>query len=295
MKLAVLVLLACLFVPSPSQAQSPLIGIFEGNSAGAGDGQGQPGVRVLFHQSGHQWRAFNTNCKDESCLKTIAHIFPATTTWNLFRASRPLGKVIANTPPAFHYYSEIGVQAIVNPGTVARLENRPKLGEQDPLRTILATTLPTLTDPDSWHASGISPLDSTRVRQAFRKLFPHPSNCSATGQPLPKNRPWIYPDENIKISTSYASSKGWHIAQITLGGYLCDGPPDEDFLDQWFSISPTGQITHLGQLMYFVGAADFAHDGHSELLFATQGGNDSGYWLFYDNFTQHALAAVTYH
>jgi hypothetical protein len=275
-------------------AQSSLIGVFEGASSGKGDNQGAPGVRVLFHQSGQLWRSYNTDCKDEVCLKAITHLFPITTTWTLIQSGKPVAKVTATTPAAFHFYSEIGVQAITNPAAVASLEPRPNPDQPDPPHTILATTLPTLTDPDNWQPANLPPADLTRVLQAFHKAVPHPKNCVAT-TPVPGYQPWTYPDTAIKLNTSYLSNKGWRLAQLTLGGYLCDGPPDADFLDHWFALSPTGEIHSIGRLMVLVGAADFAHDNRSELLFSNQGDNNGGYKLLYDNFTRSAQAAVTHH
>jgi hypothetical protein len=293
---SVLALLTLLLASAAASAQrAPLIGIFEGNSSGRGDGQGQPGVRVLFHEAGRQWRAYNAACKDEACLRTAPHLYPPVTTWTLVRAGKPIAKVTATTPATFHFYSEIGVQAITSPGSFASLEPRPEPGGQDPPRTVLATTLSTLSDPDNWQPSNLIPVEATRVRDSFRKAFPHPGNCTATGQALPKYQPWTYTDADIELTSSWLSNKGWRLAQLTLGGYHCDGPPDAAFLDQWFALSPTGEIRHIGRAMRLVGAADFAHNGRSELLFANPADNDGGYRLFYDNFAHSAQAVVTLH
>lgn len=286
---------ALLVISAPSRAQSALIGIFEAASAGKAESLGKPGVRVLFYQFGQQWSSYDANCADEACLKTIGHLFPLVTTWTLVRFGKPIAKVTATTPPTFHFYSEIGVQTISNPGTLANLEPRPRAGVQEPPHTILATTFTTLSDPDNWQSSGLLPYDLTRVRESFHKAFPHPNNCIVNGKALPKYQPWTYADTDIKLNASYLSSRGWRLAQLTLGGYLCDGPPDADFLDQWFAISPSGEILHIGRVMHLVGAADFAHDGRSELLFSNQSDNNGGYELFYDNFSHSAQAVVTFH
>jgi hypothetical protein len=241
MKLRALTLLTLLLFPITNLAQrGPLIGIFEAASSGNGDNQGQPGVRVLFYQSGQQWRSYNATCHDEACLKTITHLFPSVTTWTLIKDHKPLAKVTATTPAAFHFYSEIGVQAITNPGGIANLETRSNPSQPSPPHTILATTLSTLSDPDNWRTSAFFPLDLTHVQQAFRKLYPHPQNCAATGQ-APGYHPWTYTDADIKPDASYISDKNWRLFQVTLGPYLCDGPPDASFLDQWFAISPTAK------------------------------------------------------
>jgi hypothetical protein len=280
-----------------ASAQKPIIGIFESTSSGAGDNQGQPGVRVLFYQSGRQWRSYNAICQDEACLKTIVHLYPPVTTWTLFKQGKPVAKVAATTPTAYHSYSEIGVQAITNSAAVLHLERRPTPDHPDPPHTILATNLSHLTDPDNWQPTAVFPLDLTHVIQAFRKLYPHPKNCMQNTTNSPSNyHDSPFPDSQITMDASYLSNKSnWRMLQITLGGYLCDGPPDDAYVDHWFAISPTGEVHHLGRLMHLAGAADFAHEGHSELLFQVQGGNEAGYKLFYDNFTHQAQDTVTYH
>jgi hypothetical protein len=272
-------------------AQSPLIGIYEGASSGAGDNLGQPGVRVLFRQSGREWRSFHVDCHDESCLKTIGHSFPHTTNWTLVRSGTPVAKVTATTPNAYRSYSEIGVQAIDNPASVAGLEPRPNPNRPETTHTILATTFPTLTDPDNWRPFPPVPFDILRVRQDFRRLFPRPINCDVSGKQHSLGRPWAYTDDDIHVDALYQSNKNWRLLQVTLGGYRCDGPPDPAFFDQWFAISPIGDIHHIGQLMHLAGAADFAHDRQSALLFST----GDGYRLFYDDFKRQAQTIVAHH
>jgi len=284
-------IIALLLFPLAAAAQSPIIGIYEGTSAGTDHTQGQPGVRILFRQSGRDWRAFDANCHNEACLRTIGHVFPHTTTWTLVKSGKAVAKVTATTPNSYNTYSEIGVQTIDNPAPVAALEPRPAPGQPETIHTILATTLSTLSDPDNWRPSPPVPLDIPHTRQAFRKLFPHPVNCNESGKRLSLSHPWTYPDDDIFIDALYQSNKNWRLLHVTLGGNRCDGPPEPAFLDHWFVISPGGQVRHIGQSMDLAGAADFAHDGHSALLFST--GN--GYRLFYDHFVGQVLATVTHH
>jgi hypothetical protein len=288
MKLPAIALLA-LLLPLPLQAQrTTLIGIWEPSS---GDSGNTPGVRVLFYQSGRQWRSYNATCKDEACLKTITHVFPPTANWTVVKDGKTQGTLTATTPVTYRLYSEIGMQYATS---VTHLEPHTT-GQPTPPHTTLATTLPSLTDPDNWQPTAPFPLDETRARQDLRKLFPHPPNCDATGKLLPRSHPWTYTDAEIKLNAAYVSNKNWRLIQLTLGGYLCDGPPDPAFYDHWFTLSPTGEIHHLGHLMHLAGAADFANDGRSELLFEILDSNQGGYILFYDNFTQQAHATITHH
>ena len=285
-----------LLLPLAASAQRPLIGIFESNALGDGNNQSEPGVRVLFYQSGRTWRSYNASCQDEACLKTITHTFPPTTAWNLIKDGKPIATVTAETPAAYHFYSEIGVQAITNPASVANLEPRPTRDQPEQTHIILATTFSTLHDPDNWQPVAVFPLDLTHVREAFDRLYPHPKNCTQNTANSPSNyHTSTTADHHLAPGASYVSSKNWRILQVTLQGYLCDGPPDDAWVDHWFAIAPTGGVHHLGRLMHFSGAADFAHEGHSQLLFQIEGGNQSGYTLFSDNFTHHVHAQVTYH
>jgi hypothetical protein len=287
MKPRALTLLALLFATiATSPAQSPLIGVFESASSGKADNLGQPGVRVLFYQSGQQWHSYNADCKDEACLKTITHLYPLTTRWTLIRSGKPVAIVTAETPTAFHFYSEIGVQAITNPAAVAHLEPHPT---PDQPHTILATTRPSLADPDNWQGANIVPVEITRVRQSFQHAFPHPANCDANGKPL--THPWTYADTDITINAGYLSNKNWRLVHLTLTGYHCDGPPDPAFLDHWYALNPTGEIVPLGQLNHLIAIADFSDNGQSELLFSTA----NGYQLFFDNFSHHATTTIHHH
>ena len=229
--------------------------------------------------------------------KTIVHLYPPVTTWTLIKQGKPVAKVAATTPTAYHSYSEIGVQAITNPAAVLHLETRRTPNNPDPPHAILATNLTSLTDPDNWQPAAVFPLDLTHVIQAFHKLYPHPKNCTQNTTNSPSNyHDSTISDSQITLDSSYLSNKtNWRMLQITLGDYLCDGPPDDAYVDHWFAISPTGEVHHLGRLMHLAGTADFAHEGHSELLFQVQGGNEAGYKLFYDNFSHQAQDTVTYH
>ncbi|NYF88773.1 hypothetical protein RBB79_04480 [Tunturiibacter empetritectus] len=300
MKTTALALLTLFLAPLAEAQRTSLIGIFEYTSSGRGDNLGAPGVRVLFHQSGRLWRSYNATCQnemhDESCLKTIVHVFPSVTTWTLVKQGKPVAKVAATTPAAYHFYSEIGVQAITNPAAVLNLEPRPTPDRPDPPHTVLATTLPTLKDPDNWQPASPFPLDVTHVRQAFHKLYPHPKNCTQTTSNSPSNyHDSTITDDQIASGSSYVSNKNWRILELTLNGYRCDGPPDDAWVNHWFAISPMGEVHHLGRLMHLAGTADFANEGRSEILFQVEGGNEAGYKLFYDNFTHQAQATVTYH
>ena len=152
-------------------------------------------------------------------------------------------------------------------------------------------------NPDNWHRAPAAPLDLTLVRETFRKLYPQLKNCQQFVKDPPlSDHDSILTDEQLALGDSYASNKNWRIFQIAAPsgptGFFCLGAPEESFGNQWFAISPTGEIQHLGHNLYFSGVGDFANDGHSEILFKVVGGQ-WGYTLFYVNFSQKATATVT--
>ena len=281
---------ALLLFPLAAAAQSPIIGIYRRNLR---QHRPHPSTTRRPHSLpaiGPRLALPSTpNCHNEACLRTIGHVFPHTTTWTLVKSGKAVAKVTATTPNSYNTYSEIGVQTIDNPASVAALEPRPAPGQPETIHTILATTLPTLSDPDNWRPS---PCASR-----------HPAHPPGLSQTLPPSRQLQrvrqtaiavasldYTDDDIYIDALYQSNKDWRLLHVTLGGNRCDGPPEPAFLDHWFVISPGGQVRHIGQSMDLAGAADFAHDGHSALLFSTS----NGYRLFYDHFVGQVLATVTH-
>jgi len=159
-------------------------------------------------------------------------------------------------------------------------------------RPLMAVSVPNYRDPENWNPTGISASTIAALHKAFRGRFPRVLNC-ANNEERPKL--WAYPDANVVVKKSYGSSRGWLIAQLSLIGYKCDGPPDEAIAYQAFAVPPQQQIRFLDSGMSLVDAGDYVNDGRSELIFVKGGYNRDGYKLFYDDFRRGATFQFGYH
>jgi hypothetical protein len=255
-------------------------------------------VRVVFRKNGHGWQAFPSSCADEACLKTIASQYPLAVTWTIAFSGRNLGQVTGTSPKVFEAYSDIGLQKIASKGSI------PTVGERSAefggwfgdlrLRPLIANSQPYYKDPDGWKPSNPSAKAVTALRAQFRKKFPVVTNCATPNDS--EEKPWPYRDADIKIQKSYSSIHRWSVFGLVLDRYRCDFQgPDEAFQDQWFAVSPQGEVKFIGQGMWLVDAGDYDNDGNSEIVFAIDRYNEGGYELFYDDFKGHAVFRFNYH
>lgn len=259
----------------------------------AGEGN-LPGVRIVFQKHGNDWQSFPSNCSDQNCLTTVAEGYPRAIVWTVTFNGRKLGKVKGVTPKAFHFYSHIGLQEIID-GSVPTVGKRSVdyggFTDSAVYRPLVANSKPYFKNPESWKRSQPAGSTSKLLRAQFRKKFPAVSNC--VGETIIKS--WTYRDADIKIVKAYSSNKGWIVAQLQLSRYGCDGPQDDAFVDQWFAVSPAQAIRFLGAGMWLVDAGDYDNDGACELVFSINRYNRGGYELFYDNFKKHVEFQFSYH
>ena len=157
----------------------------------------------------------------------------------------------------------------------------------------MADSQPYFKDPESWKPAQPTADLTKLLRQHFRNRFPAVSNCASPDENVGK--PWPYRDGDIRILKAYASQRAWFIARLRLVEYHCDGPADDPFVDQWFSVSPERTVQFLGAAMWLVDAGDYDNDGRSELVFSIDDYNRGGYEIFYDNFKKHATFKFGYH
>jgi hypothetical protein len=148
------------------------------------------------------------------------------------------------------------------------------------LRPLVAVSKPNYRDPGQWKTAQLTPDLVKLVRSEFRKKYPKVSNCD---NPDANNeKPWQ--DDNIKAVKAYSSNTGWEAVRVELEPYRCDGPADDAFVDQWFSISPEREIRFLDKAMWLVDAGDYDSDGTSEIVFSLDDYDRGGYRLSYDHF-----------
>jgi hypothetical protein len=157
----------------------------------------------------------------------------------------------------------------------------------------MANSQPYFKDPDSWKPSRLSTEVTSALRSQFRKKFPKVSNCTTQDDSTAK--PWLYRDTEIKIAKAYSSIQGWSVVQMLLAEYRCEGPPEDAFVNQWFVVTPGGEIRFLGAGMWLVDAGDYDNDGKSEVVFSIDRYNQGGYELFYDDFKKRAVFQFSYH
>jgi hypothetical protein len=285
------------FAVASGQGSSVLIGILEDNP---GHYSGDPhyrDVRVVFRSDGTHWIAFPSNCLNQKCLKSIAAQFPHRVEWTVTFRGQEIGHVLSQTPAVFDFYSTVGQQNIVGtaePPTIGApsADFAGFIGEPV-YRPLVAISQSHYRDRETWQTTQLSPELASAIREAFRKRFPHVTNC--TKQDIEHAVPWRYSDANIRIPGAYASNRRWLIAEVALTGYQCDGPSDEPFSYQWFVVTPKQQVRFLGSGMWFVDAGDYGGDGKTELVFSIGGYNRDGYKLLYDDFKQSAVFEFTYH
>lgn len=245
---------------APSTASTKIAGVVEQSGDTAF-------VRVLFHYDSGQWQPFAKPCDDEACLKTSAALYPPKTRWSLWQYDHASTAVTAIAPKTYTRYIDQGLLHVSPP-------SRKLSGGT------LASSLPSLGDPDAWRQSKFATEDIRAVRAAFRQAFPKVMNCAKEGDEPSLAKPSDYTDSAIRMKSSLAAHTGWRLIQAVLANYRCDGMVEDAFAPQWFAISPSRQAVLLKPAgMWFVGAADLDGDGHSEIVFSSRD-NGVAYSLF---------------
>ena len=288
--------LGCLHTAG-AEERPVVLGVLEDTS---GHYDGDPhyrSVRVVFRKEGGDWRAFPHDCRDQKCLSSVTAQFPSAMNWTLAFDGRSIGQVRTTKPERFDFYGDVGQQKIT--GT----ESIPTIGKasQDfsgfqngPVyRPLIAISKPHFSDPEQWKPAQLTPEVISLLRKQFRQKFPKVTNCANPEENVAKQ--WLYPDNAVKVIKAYSSKERWSVARLQLEEDRCDGPADDPFVDQWFSISPTEEVKFLDKAMWLVDAGDYDNDGQSELVFSIDDYNRGGYKLFYDHFKKEAVFEFGYH
>jgi hypothetical protein len=280
-----------------AQEQPVILGILEDTP---GHYSGDPhyrSVRVVFRKESGEWRAFPHDCSDQKCLGSVTAQFPPVMNWTIAFDGRNIGRIRTTNPKRFDFYSDVGQQKVT--GT----ESIPTIGKASldfagflngPVyRPLIAISKPHFSDPEEWKPAQLSPEVVSLLREQFRQKFPKVMNCANPEENVAK--PWLYPDNAVKVIKAYSSRERWSVARLQLEEYRCDGPADDPFADQWFSISPTREVKFLDKAMWLVDAGDYDNGGESELVFSIDDYNRGGYKLFYDHFKKEVVFEFGYH
>jgi len=258
-------------------------------------------VRAVFHKIRREWKPFPNDCSDTLCLSLmpLTKSYPQQVNWTIAFDGKEIGHVVAHTPVDFRLYCLVGIEEIVSKDTVPTVGKRSERyagWEGNPVyRPLVAVSQPNFKDPDIWKPAQFSPAQIKGAREAFRNKFPDVSNCKNPEED--KLIAWPYRDDDIKVNSIYSSKAGWSLIELSLTGYACDGPVDDNgpFVGQWYVIEPSGMVRFIGAGMRMVDAGDYDGDGKTEVLFAVEGYNEGGYRLFYRDFSQSAEFLFSYH
>ena len=293
-----LLLLAVTVAGTTSFAQNIILGVLEESK---GHYAGEPNyrdVRVIFQKNVDVWQAFQSDCKDQACLKAISSTYPSETKWTIAFDGRNLGQVVSHAPSDFRWYSDVGQQAIISKNPVPTIGTRSaEFGgytEASVYRPLVANSKAYFADPDRWKPFMPSSEVATLLQQAFRKKYPKLCRISQTDQS--KLEEFSYRNEEVKVVKAYASHLGAIVARLHLEAVDCqDTEAGFDIDDPWFFVGAMKTIRYLDSGMWLVDAGDYDNDGRSELIFSINRENEGGYEIWYENFNKHATFNFLYH
>lgn len=256
-------------------------------------------VRALFHKNEKEWVSYESDCKDQECLRSAPSKYPKEVDWLIVFNGRSLGNIKAATPSDFRFYAHIGLQNIVSTGTIPTV-GKPSMDfsgwSGSPVhRPLVAVSKPNYSDPDHWRPTPISNVLSLRLKALFKKKYPH--LCRTDPNDETKGIPVKIQDAKIEVEKSYKSKSGWTIAALSANGLTdCDDKEAGFGIDNpTYVTSPNGASSYIGSGLQIIDAGDYDADGHSEVLFSISGYDLGGYKLFFNDFKQHATFQFLYH
>jgi hypothetical protein len=164
-------------------------------------------------------------------------------------------------------------------------------------RPLVVVSKPNFADPEHWKRTKPSDELVQNVRRVFRKTFPHVRLCDPSGEALPTDSRVL--DSEIGVLKTYGSNKGAFIVETRLTNHRCVfnmNGADLQLLegDQWYYVTPVGEVNFLARDWELVDAGDYDGDGESEVIFYVAESEDDaiveneGYVLYYDDF-QHSV------
>jgi hypothetical protein len=283
---------------SNASAQTIIIGVLEENRGHYAGDLNYRSVRVVFEKAGTTWRAFQNDCRNRQCLKTVTKSYPSEMRWTIAFDGRNLGQVTSRTPNDFRWYGDVGQQEIISTSPVPTVGSRSSEfgGYSDAVvyRPLIANSQDYFVDPDRWKPLEVAPQFAAQLRQAFRKRFPKLCRSSETN---PSNlEVFHYRDDEVKVVKAYASRSGWIVARVHLQAIDCnDVEAGFDIDDPWFVVDTHKSVTYLDSGLWLVDAGDYDNDGRSELVFSINRDNEGGYELYYDDFKKHATFKFNFH
>lgn len=293
-----LLLLAVIVAGTMSFAQNIILGVLEESK---GHHAGEPNyrdVRVIFQKNGGVWQPFQSDCRNQACLKAVSSTYPSETKWIIAFDGRNLGQVVSHAPSNFRWYGDVGQQRIISKNPVPTIGTRStEFGgyTEAPLyRPLVASSKGYFADPDRWKPFVPSSEVAGLLQQAFRKKYP--KLCRTSQNDQSKLEEFSYRNEEVRVVNAYASRLGSIIVRLHLEAVDCqDTEAGFDIDDPWFLVDGTKAIKYLDSGMWLVDAGDYDNDGRSELIFSINREDEGGYEIWYENLNKHATFKFLYH
>lgn len=292
------VLLAVTILSISCSAQKTILGVLEDNRGHYAGDPNRRTVRVVFEKKEGAWQAFQSDCPDQMCLKTVTSLYPERVRWTIAFEGKKVGQVTSRTPTDFQWYGDVGQQQIISEDPIPTIGTHShEFGGYSAAavyRPLIANSQGYFSDPDRWKPIIVSAELMAALRRGFRYKFPH--FCRLSESDHSKLTPFPYRDEDVTLVKSYRSASGWVVARLHLEAIDCaDVEAGFDIDDPWFVVDTKRSISYLDSGMWLVDAGDYDNDGRSELIFSINRENAGGYEIYYDQFRRHATFKFNYH
>jgi hypothetical protein len=251
--------------------------------------------------------------KTSSEWRSVTHFWPLHMEWTVAFDGKNLGKVESQATAPEGDGDQINSdvsrarQVVVTPGANVPTVGKPSekfsgasgfLGPLKVLRPLILVSKPYFSDPDGWKRTQLPEAIGRRVRQGFRKQYPHVDRCKDESI---AEHDWKSPDSALMLVSSYGSNKNSFLVAVRLSAGDCGwgGQPDDpldSFVSQWFFVAPDQSVRRIGGFDQLLDAGDYDNDGSSELIFfSVRSENSDAYDLVYDNFQKKVDLEVGYH
>ena len=242
-------------------------------------------IRVAFICKDGIWKIFPNEANNETGLTNLVKYYPSQVDWNLTFDGKKIGECTSQSPKKWSFYGDVGLEL---PDKQARLpsiqidtENFHYWGEAwiypPKNRPLIATSGPYIDDPDKWKPVKQLPTPTQNLILAYRQTT--------------KKSTENFSDKQISVMQCYRSNTGEELISLSVPRI-----PDEEEVEylQWFHIN-NDQIKSLGSCLDLIDAADYDHDGHSEVVFHKYGYNYDAYVLLYNNSKNQLEFGWSYH
>ena len=265
---------ALAFPGGQSLDASPLIGFVEFEAASHRDAGRTSALflRIAFGWRVNKWQALFKDPHDLAELGAAWEAQPRPSAWKVCFKGRTAATIEAMRMDRWTEFSQVGRQGIVERkeekdlADAERTESKTWMGTA---RTPDVATTGSCSDPDAWRPEAISGwIDIEAIKRAFlaRALKTDPAATSAS--------------KKIRVRQFVTTSKG---SDAVISLQLPEDEAHGDIVPEWFGqtyLARRGMpIKFIGANLVFLGAADFAGDGASRLVFARTRYDQDGYIL----------------